>query len=160
VQAIASGHRRLRLGDDLETTDAAEFLDDVTEDLAQSVPPGMSVSFVKQFEPLTISARDATTIGIVVSELVTNACKHAFGRGGAGTITVGFGRGANGVVALRVEDDGDGMTDSGKGHGLGALIVRQLANQLGGVEPRYQARAGGGTSVIVELPKLDVRDVG
>ncbi|MBN9315524.1 MAG: CHASE3 domain-containing protein [Devosia sp.] len=159
VQAIASGHRRLRLGADLETTNAAEFLDDVTEDLAQGVPPGSSVSFVRDFEPLTIPARDATTIGIVVSELATNACKHAFGADGKGTIWVRFGRGANGVVTLAVEDDGQGMQETGNGRsGLGALIVRQVANQFGGAEPRYAPRPGGGTSVTVELPKLEVRN--
>ncbi len=158
VQAIASGHRRLRLGADLETTDIADFLEDVTEDLAQGAPAGTSITFIKEFEHLIIPARDATTIGIVVSELVTNAYKHAFGPDRAGTIKVGFGRGPGGVIALTVEDDGRGMGDAAGRSGLGALIVRQLANQFGGVEPRYESRAGGGTSVVIELPKLEVHE--
>lgn len=48
VQAIASGHRRLRLGADLETTNAAEFLDHVIDDLAASVPAGKQVAFVRR----------------------------------------------------------------------------------------------------------------
>ena len=40
VQAIASGHRRLRLGADLETTNAAEFLAAVVEDLQSTQAAG------------------------------------------------------------------------------------------------------------------------
>jgi len=155
VQAIASGHRRLRLGADLETTDAAEFLADVIDDLAAAVPPGKSVQFEKQLQQMVIPARDATTLGIVVSELVTNALKHAFAEADSGTITVRLERPEGGVTLLTVEDNGKGLKAVGE-DGLGALIVKQLARQFGGGEPEYRERTGGGTSVSVQLPRLDV----
>jgi two-component sensor histidine kinase/CHASE3 domain sensor protein len=155
VQAIASGHRRLRLGADLETTDAAEFLADVIDDLATMVPPGKPVRFEKHLQEMVIPARDATTLGIVVSELVTNAVKHAFAEGQGGTIHVRFERPEGGVTQLTVEDDGKGLLVGGQ-EGLGALIVKQLARQFGGGEPEYRERIGGGTSVTVQLPRLDV----
>ncbi len=155
VQAIASGHRRLRLGADLETTDAAEFLADVIDDLAITVPPGKQVQFEKHLQEMIIPARDATTLGIVVSELVTNALKHAFAEGQGGTIYVRFGRPMGGMTLLTVEDDGKGLVAGGE-DGLGALIVKQLARQFGGGEPEYRERDGGGTSVTVQLPRLDV----
>ncbi|MDC9825420.1 CHASE3 domain-containing protein [Devosia sp. ZB163] len=155
VQAIASGHRRLRLGADLETTNAAEFLHEVIDDLAASVPPDKKVAFSKKIEPLIIPARDATTIGIVVSELVTNALKHAFADDGRGSIWVVFGVNEAGIPRLQVDDDGRGLSPTdGPQTGLGALIINQLARQFGGDEPAYLPRDGGGTSVIVELPKL------
>lgn len=159
VQAIASAHRRLRLGADLETTDAAEFLADVIDDLAATVPADKPVSFEKQLQPMVIPARDATTLGIVVSELVTNALKHAFAEGEGGTIYVRFERGEDGVIALCVEDNGRGIAAS-NGEGLGALIVKQLARQFGGSEPEYRAREGGGTAITVKLPRLDVPSAG
>lgn len=159
VQAIASGHRRLRLGADLETTDAAEFLSDVIDDLATTVPPGKPVQFEKQLQEMVIPARDATTLGIVVSELVTNAVKHAFAEGQTGTICVRFERSEGGMTLLTVEDNGKGLVGGGQ-DGLGALIVKQLARQFGGGEPEYRERAGGGTSVTVQLPRLDVPSAG
>ncbi|MDB5542074.1 MAG: histidine kinase [Devosia sp.] len=157
VQAIASGHRRLRLGADLETTDAAEFLSDVIDDLAGALPADKEVRFEKQLQPMIIPARDATTLGIVVSELVTNAQKHGFSDGRAGTIRVRFERPEGDVTQLTVEDDGRGMvTMTEHPGGLGALIVNQLAKQFGGGEPEYRAREGGGTSVTVKVPKLEV----
>lgn len=159
VQAIASGHRRLRLGPDLETTDAAEFLADVIDDLAAATPPDKAVKFEKHLQPMIIAARDATTLGIVVSELVTNALKHAFAEGQAGTVHIRFERPEGGVTSLSVEDDGRGIASNDGQEGLGALIVKQLARQFGGTEPEYRAREGGGTSITVKLPRLDTPPV-
>jgi two-component sensor histidine kinase/CHASE3 domain sensor protein len=158
VQAIASAHRRLRLGADLETTDAAEFLDDVIDDIAATLPAGKTIRFSTDIEPMVLPARDATTIGIVVSELVTNALKHAFTSRNEGAINVHFRR-IDSVPVLTVEDDGGGMGEGDATQsGLGALIIKQLARQFGGEEPDYRAREGGGTAVSVALPKLQVAD--
>lgn len=154
VHAIASAHRRLRLGADLETTDAAEFLASVVDDLSTSVPADKPIAMHQDFSAMVIPARDATTLGIVVSELVTNAVKHAFDAGVAGNIWIRFVRSAQGAPELRVEDDGQGLPETGAaGSGLGAVIIKQLARQFGGV-PEYSPREGGGTVVKVSLPNL------
>lgn len=155
VQAIASAHRRLRLGADLESTDASEFLADVVADIASTQTSDVKVSLEAEVEPMVIPARDATTVGIVVSELVTNALKHAFPAGRQGKISVAFRR-VGGVPVLTVGDDGIGLSGEPSRSGLGALIIRQLARQFGGDEPIYGSREGGGTTVTVQLPKLMV----
>jgi two-component sensor histidine kinase len=155
VHAIASGHRRLRLGDDMETTDAAEFLAAVVEDLVGTQSTGRQVGIHCELEPLVINARDATTIGIVVGELITNALKHAFPDQRAGQIWVRLSQDEAGVTTLRVDDDGIGLPpEATEGHaGLGAMIIKQLVRQFNG-ETTYQQRDGGGTSVWVVLPGL------
>ncbi|MGV3490306.1 MAG: sensor histidine kinase [Devosia sp.] len=155
VQAIASAHRRLRLGADLETADAAEFLEDVVNDIATTLPSDKPIRIDTDVEPMLLPARDATTIGIVVSELVTNAVKHAFPAGKEGTIRVTFRRNESGPVLI-VEDDGAGMSGDMKQTGLGALIIKQLARQFGGDEPSYTPRPDGGTVVTIALPKLEI----
>ena len=156
VHAIASAHRRLRLGGDLETASADEFLAAVLEDVEATATDIRDVRFTGEFEPIVVSARDATTLGILVGELVNNAVKHAFPGGRGGTIAVTLKRDAAGVPELRVVDDGVGVADDrqpGEG-GLGSVIVRQLATQFGG-EPRHERRPGGGLSVTVPLPGID-----
>lgn len=157
VHAIASGHRRLRLGDDMETTDAAEFLAAVVEDLGQTQSPGRQVDIKCVLEPLVISARDATTIGIVVGELITNALKHAFPDRRPGQILVQLSQDEAGVTTLCVEDDGCGMPpEAAEGQsGLGAMIISQLVRQFNG-EVRYGQRDGGGTRVQLLLPGLGI----
>lgn len=160
VHAIASGHRRLRLGSDLETVNAAEFLESVIDDLHETQAAGRHVAFETNVEPLVIQGRDATTLGIIVGELVINALKHAFPDNSAGTISTGFGRDAAGVPVLVVEDDGRGIAPEALSAetGLGAMIIRQLATQFGG-EPVYAAREGGGTRIVVKLPNLSAEGV-
>ncbi|HUH77807.1 MAG TPA: histidine kinase dimerization/phosphoacceptor domain -containing protein, partial [Devosia sp.] len=50
VHAVASAHRRLRLGPDLETANLAELLSGVMEDLALS----RAVQLVGEFEPISV----------------------------------------------------------------------------------------------------------
>jgi two-component sensor histidine kinase len=155
VQVIASGHRRLRLGDDLETTRADEFLEAVIEDIKSERGEGAPITFVADFAPLVIKARDATTIGILLGELVTNAVKHAFPDGRGGTIFAHFTASEAGVPTLVIEDDGAGMARGKPETGLGSLIIKQLARQFGGA-PAVEARAGGGTRIVLALPELEV----
>ena len=154
VHAIASSHRRLRLGADLETANAAEFLEAVLADIQTTQTGADKVVFTAQCDPVIIKARDATTVGIIIGELVTNALKHAFPENGEGHIWVRFTETA-GAITLTVEDDGKGLVVDGEpgDGGLGSMIIRQLAQQFGG-SPTYAAREGGGTVVTVALPLL------
>jgi two-component sensor histidine kinase len=74
----------------------------------------------------------SVSLGLIVTELVINALKHAFPDHRAGKITVGYvGEGAD--WTLSVSDDGVGMpVNPGSARpGLGASIVEALARQLG-----------------------------
>ncbi|MBJ3783262.1 sensor histidine kinase [Devosia sediminis] len=155
VHAVASAHRRLRLGSDLETASADEFLSAVLEDLAETQTDGGRVKLRHDLAPIEVSARDATTLGILVGELVTNALKYAFPDNGRGEIAVTFGRNDEGIPVLTVKDDGVGMppADDAGEPGLGSVIIRQLSEQFGG-NPGYRTPAEGGTEVVIVLPEL------
>jgi two-component sensor histidine kinase len=73
------------------------------------------------------------SLGLIVTELVINALKHAFPGGDrTGAITVDYSAQGEGWT-LNVEDDGVGIL-AGEGQGtpgLGTGIVDALAKQLG-----------------------------
>jgi two-component sensor histidine kinase len=78
-----------------------------------------------------VPARVSVSLGLIGTELVINALKHAFPEGRSGTIIVNYDhRGPN--WELSVHDDGVGMpTDPALIHtGLGTSIVEALAKQL------------------------------
>ncbi|MDB5613160.1 MAG: Two-component sensor histidine kinase, contains HisKA and HATPase domain, partial [Devosia sp.] len=155
VHAIASAHRRLRLGHDLGIASADEFLEAVLEDIAKTASDSKAITITGEFDPIVVGARDATTIGILAAELVTNALKHGFPDGRVGTIAVSLKPGTNGVPVLMVMDDGIGPPEGqslGEG-GLGSVIIAQLANQFGGA-PHYERRPAGGLSVSVPMPSI------
>lgn len=153
VHAIASAHRRLRLGDDLESASADEFLSAVLEDIAKTQTEAGRIVIEGEIERIEVSSRDATTLGILVGEFVTNALKHGYPDGRRGRVEVALYCDASGVPTLRVSDDGVGLPEDPRDEGLGSVIIRQLSNQFGGV-PQYANRPEGGLTVIVTLPEL------
>jgi two-component sensor histidine kinase len=79
-----------------------------------------------------VASEVSVSLGLIVTELVINALKHAFPeRDRSGTIVVEYASRPTGW-RLTVEDDGVGMPEDRADHrpGLGTGIVDALANQL------------------------------
>lgn len=168
VQAIASAHRKLRLGADFATVKANELLNAVLEDISAGLPPGDLIRIQCQVEPLEINARDAVSLGVLTSELVMNAVKHAFAPGERGEVSVVLAQGENSVPVLEVADDGAGWSDSPTDQssketgGLGTKIIVMVARQFGGRLERSTRFPAGerdgrrGTRVRVNLTRLEI----
>jgi two-component sensor histidine kinase len=78
-----------------------------------------------------VTADVSISLGLIVTELVINALKHAFPDGQPGKIKVDY-KSAAGDWKLSVEDNGVGMTPGPKGAkpGLGTSLVEALSRQL------------------------------
>lgn len=78
-----------------------------------------------------VTSRVSVSLGLIVTELVINALKHAFPNGGAGRIEIGYNsHGPNWTLSVR--DDGIGLPNDPvtSRTGLGTGIVQALAKQL------------------------------
>jgi two-component sensor histidine kinase len=76
----------------------------------------------------------AFPLALIVTELVTNACHHAFCEDDTGTVWVQFRRGNENILELMIADDGHGFPPSASfpnGVGLGLQIVALMAHQIG-----------------------------
>ncbi|HLY78332.1 MAG TPA: sensor histidine kinase, partial [Caulobacteraceae bacterium] len=96
----------------------------------------------------TVATADmSVSLGLIVTELVINALKHAFPEDRAGDIVVSYRSVAAGWT-LSVVDNGVGIPPTAAAKpGLGTSIVEALAKQLGA---RVQvADAGPGASVSI-----------
>ncbi len=112
-----------------------EYIQSIISSLTATYLSGMStITIERECEPLAVSPKNATAWGLVTNELLTNALKYAFPRGGSGTIRVRL-RETDGWIELAVSDDGAGPPadfDLDKPKGFGTILVKMLARQLGG----------------------------
>ena len=114
---------------------------------AEVASPGVQVKIVREGDFGLIPAQFASSLALVITELVTNAVEHGFVGREHGTITVTARRDKDELDVL-IADDGVGL--SAKPTGLGSQIVTTLVeNELGG--SLSWKRVEGGSEVHIHV---------
>lgn len=153
IMAIAGVHRRLYTSEDVRTVEINEYLTGLIGELGVSMREAGHQSSVRaEVEPMRVPTDKAVSIGVVVTELVTNAFKYAYPDTSGGDIRVSFGREGADAVRLVIEDDGIGWRGEGtaRGTGLGTRVVKAMAGSLG-AELTYDAPTRG-TRIRLDFP--------
>jgi two-component sensor histidine kinase len=136
IGAIAQVHRRLYGSGDVQFVDMADYLVALGEDLEQTwSTPASPRRICVLAAPLRLPTDRAVSVGIIVTELVSNACKYAYAEGEAGEVRVRLAREGETRFTLTVADDGPGMdtAEAPKGTGLGGRLIAAMAKSLEGL---------------------------
>jgi two-component sensor histidine kinase len=135
VTALASLNTRLDAAADGTNgiIDTASFIRGLVLDLQAIHFEQRSISLSIDVESHGLIAIHGKPLGLILNELVVNALKYAFPDGRRGILSVSLRRHGNEYL-LTVIDDGIGidLTAPAKGTGLGTLLTRALAIQIGG----------------------------
>ncbi len=150
VLSIAAVHEHLYRGGEIGTVAVDDYLASLVQGLRELSGAGASGrEILLEAEPARWPADLVPTLGLVLTELVTNSLKH-----GQGTVRIGFvAEDEAGGARLLVLDDGAGPpcgVDPAGSPGLGMRLVRAMLQGRGGrldVEPR-----SGGTRMVATLP--------
>jgi len=153
IQAIANASQQLAV----RSADLGKVrLDDHLCGLVQQIEKGLSRDGIHvdcEVDDVTADADKATSISIIVNELVTNAIKHAFNGERSGRVWV---KGKSGKpFELVVADDGDGIKEkkTSGDSGLGSRLVQSFARQLGAKHQVSSTEKG--TTHRLLIPTLD-----
>jgi chemotaxis protein methyltransferase CheR len=153
VLAVATVQEQLHPSPYGELIDVGRYLTRLCDSLAASmILEGQLVSLKVEASDGTTTSEQAVSMGLITTELVINALKHAFPDGAEGTIIVRYESSAA-MWRLSVSDDGVGITrhlsDPPRRSGLGTSIVEALTRQLGGRVTISAASPGTAVSVTV-----------
>ncbi|WP_026606775.1 sensor histidine kinase [Methylocapsa acidiphila] len=155
ITAIADIHRCLSASQDVRQIEMNGYLSKLTSDLENAhCADGRSHRIRLEAEQVICPLDKAVSIGMIITELVTNAYKYAYREGEVGQIRVKLFRSGDpdaSQIRLVVEDDGVGWRNHqlAQGTGFGTRIVNMMAASLNAVlrlEP-----VPNGTCAVVEF---------
>jgi PAS domain S-box-containing protein len=151
IAAIATIHELLYQSASLSEVDFAAYARRLVTHVVSFYDQQARIQTSVSGDDVTIDLARAVPLGLLLNELVSNACKHAFPSDAPGELTVGLQK-DDGHLRLDVRDTGTGLPaafDQQQAETLGLQLVSMLAKQLGGT---VAYESGRGTTVEVRVP--------
>lgn len=158
INALAMVHRNLYEAEDLRFIRIAPFLSELcrlTHDAGPGDDGNIKLIFESRLGNRVINTDEAVPLSMFVTEAMTNAYKHAFTGQSTGneiriTLTE-FDRDGTLWVEASVSDNGVGLSEDEKRHGVGSSLFEAFAIQLEG-EFEVTGESGKGVQVSVRFP--------
>ena len=147
LKAVSVVHRRLYRGDQVETVDAARYIGELYEETIAFMGREWAEHMAHDLTPVVIPTNLAVPLGLVLTELIINVNKHAYG-GAPGPVSIRLTQQRE-HLCLVVADQGRGGAATGKG--FGSRIVDGLMRQMGGTLTQTDNRPGLRTTIVVPL---------
>ena len=151
IKSIAYVHEMMSVDTGGEVTNMNYIVDKIAGLYANE-----KVSVEKHVRNVRMSSKMATSVSMLINELLCNSCQHAFEQGSdkKAEIIVTLDVSEDQMVTLSVSDNGSGMEDPDQffgSHSTGATIIRSLVNEL---HADFHITSRNGTSVQITF-RLD-----
>jgi two-component sensor histidine kinase len=145
-------YRALQMPTVNRSIDAAQYLRDLCQAVSRATLHHRGIELVLVERPLQLSSAQCWRLGMIIAELITNACRHAFADNG-GSIKVEFERRGS-RVECRVADDGSAKENIQPG--LGLRIIQHLTAGLNGEISQQFGKTG--SIAIVSFPIVELME--
>ena len=153
VNAMSLIHEALFQSEDLARIDFEVYLKKLCRNLSQAYnTSGQGIVVTVERCNVALGMDQGIAVGMVISELVTNAFKHAFSPGRGGIVSVSLSGIADEEVELIVADNGKGLPPEIDIQALSSLGLRlavaAITRELGG---SVEVERNGGTRFIIHF---------
>ena len=157
INAMALIHFQLYENKDLSRIDMKGFLDKLLTQLLQSYPVhDKKITWIVSAVDYPFPVSTATSVGLIVNELLSNILKHAFNERKQGKVEIVFNESENGKINMTISDDGIGLPsrfDINTTGTFGLHLVKILVeNQL---EGKLEIIKEQGTTIMIEFEIAD-----
>ncbi len=149
IQAMAILHEILDESFSLAEVDFANYVQRLVAHLVRSYGAIGRIHMQVRLDPLFCHRDVALPCGLIINEVLSNAFKYAFPGGKEGEVKVELRREPDGMIHLRVADNGIGLPrgwDWETSSTLGLRLVRTLARQI---DANIQITGGYGTAFAI-----------
>jgi two-component sensor histidine kinase len=149
ISAISGVHRRLYRSTEIQRVALDEYLKDLVGDLRAGLHGGdADIAIEFSADPTLIATDRAVSVGVAVTELLTNAIKYAYPAGSKGIIRVSLLKSNTDEATITIEDGGRGWNFSStpRGTGLGTKIIAAMTANLGTKLDHHPVENGTRTS--------------
>jgi two-component system, chemotaxis family, sensor kinase Cph1 len=149
LTAVALVHRRLYTGDKIDIVDAGRYVEELCADTITFMGKEWAQHLTLDLSPVMISTDLAVPLSLVLTELMINCNKYAYG-GEPGPIEIRL-TGDRTHLHLTVADKGKGNAASKKG--FGSRVIDSLVAQLDGTLVTGDNKPGLRTVLTIPLKK-------
>lgn len=147
IAVMARVHSRLESHDEVPVINLNVFLADLVADFQSASVGRRIIDIDLASDKISLPQKQATYIGLIVNELMTNAIKYAFPDGRPGRVAVVL-KAEDAEMVLNISDNGVGVQPN-SGTGLGTRLVKSLVGALDG---RVEVEKQNGTTYTIHLP--------
>ena len=144
-------HRALQFPHETELVDVADAVREVCQSITRSRLESLDIALRLVEQPFAMDAGRCWRLCLILSELVTNSVRHAFGRAG-GAISVEL-RQSGSFVVCRVSDNGGSVSPRRRG-GRGLAIIEGLVRSLDG-NIKFRFTPSGSCAVLAFPCRVD-----
>jgi PAS domain S-box-containing protein len=114
---------------------------------------GQGIRINVNAEEVMVDAETAARVGLLVSEVLTNAFRHAFAGREHGLVETRVQRLSGGVVRIQIADDGVGLPEGHAWPTSGNLGSRIVSALLAGLAAQHAVTtSAAGTTVTIDIP--------
>ena len=147
LAAMSTVHEHMYNHDKYATLDAPAFITSVTQNIFKA--HGASDHLSLDIDQVSIDHEQATSLAMLVNEVVTNSLKHAKSEEGTAEIRVSLKLLNNEKANLIIADNGPGFDPKTRPINMGTKIIQGMALQLHGT---YSYAFDEGTIFSLEFP--------
>lgn len=133
IQSISLIHQKLFQSEDLNIVDIHAYIHDLVRFLCDTFHVGQRINFLIEVPKISFDITQATPLGLIINEAITNIIKYAFPGNSPGETHISLSKGPDEKYVFCIRDNGIGLPkDLDQSKTMGMTLIRGLAQQLGG----------------------------
>jgi len=155
IHSIAIVHSQLYNTEVLEQVNIGDYIHELVSYLIDIYARGEQITTLVEAASVHLDLAQAIPYALVLSELTSNAIRHAFNGREEGMIKISVEMTAGGTILTSVKDDGIGLSpkvDIAKVETLGLKLVRNVVQRQ--LKGKMRIKRDRGTEFIVEFKLL------